>query len=423
MQSVINAWIRSPEVCYVKTVPKPERPLGLYLHIPFCAAKCAYCDFYSLSHSEEKMDDYTAALCQHLSEVAPQATHHRVDTVYFGGGTPSYLGHKRLIALLRTVQRRYRLSDDAEITLETNPDSAWDVRALRALRRAGFNRVSLGVQSSDDALLSAIGRIHTWAQAEQAVETVRQAGFSNCSIDLIYGLPDQTANQWAQTLENAIALAPEHISCYGLKLEPGTPLYQRRASLTLPDDDAQSEMYLYAVKRLAQAGYEQYEISNFAKPGFASRHNLKYWRMEEYAGFGPGAHSDFGGVRYAYARDLDGYIAGELRLSESAEIPPMERRQEYIMLSLRTAEGISRRRMEYQYRQPFAPMESLLQTCAAHGLAQATDEGWRLTPRGFLVSNRIISELLEAMGRDEAERMEKTARGDFRVTPQNATQP
>ena len=400
----------------MKAAIKPEPALGLYLHIPFCAAKCDYCDFYSLSHSEDKMDAYTAALQRHLSEVSPQAAHHRVDTVYFGGGTPSYLGYKRLIKLLRTVQRRYHLSNDAEITLEANPDSACDVRALLALRRAGFNRVSLGVQSSDDRLLASVGRIHNRAQVEQAVQAIRQAGFVNYSIDLIYGLPDQTAVQWEQTLSDTIALAPEHISCYGLKIEPGTPLYFRRASLTLPDDDAQAEMYLCAVERLAQSGYEQYEISNFTKPGFASRHNLKYWRMEEYAGFGPGAHSDFGGVRYAYARDLDSYIAGNLRLSESAEIPPMERRQEYVMLSLRTAEGINRRQMEYTYRQSFAPLESLLQTYAAHGLAQPADNGWRLTPRGFLVSNRIIGELLEAMGRDEAERLEKTARGDFRVT-------
>ena len=349
--------------------------------------------------------------------VSPQAARHRVDTVYCGGGTPSYLGHKRLISLLRTVQRRYHVSGGAEITLEANPDSACDVRALRALRQAGFNRVSLGVQSSDDGLLSSIGRIHTWEEAKQAVQAIRQAGFSNCNVDLIYGLPDHTAAQWSQTLEDVIALSPEHISCYGLKLEPSTPLYRRRSSLVLPDDDAQSEMYLHAVERLAAAGYGQYEISNFAKPGFASRHNLKYWRMEEYAGFGPGAHSDFGGVRYAYAPDLDSYIAGELRLSESAEIPPLERQQEYVMLSMRTAEGISRRRMEYQYRRPFAPLESLLETYAAHGLAQPTEDGWRLTPKGFLVSNQIIGALLDAMGKDEAMRMEKTARGDFRVTP------
>ena len=155
---------------------KQAPSLGLYLHIPFCAAKCAYCDFYSLAHSEEKMDDYTAALCRHLEEAAPQAARHRVDTVYFGGGTPSYLGQKRLLRLLQTVKKRYHLAPDAEITLEANPDSAGDWRVLHKLRRAGFNRISLGVQSSDDETLRQIGRIHTWAQVGQAVEAIRRAG-------------------------------------------------------------------------------------------------------------------------------------------------------------------------------------------------------------------------------------------------------
>ena len=399
----------------MRSATNKDRPLGLYLHIPFCAAKCAYCDFYSLARSEDRMDDYVAALCRHLTESAPQADRHRVETVYFGGGTPSYLGVKRLLRLLQTVKKRYHLAPDAEITLEANPDSAGDWRALRKLRHAGFNRISLGVQSSDDAILRQIGRIHTWEQVKNAAEAIRRAGFDNFSLDLIYGLPGQTMEIWRQTLDDAVALAPEHISAYGLKLEPGTPLYQRRESIVLPDDDLQADMYLYAVDFLAQNGYEQYEISNFAKPGRASRHNLKYWHMEEYAGFGPGAHSDWGGVRYAYDRDLNGYIAGELRLSESSETPPMERQQEYIMLSLRTVEGISRREVEYHYRRPFAPMESLFQTYAAHGLAEATEAGWRLTPRGFLVSNQIIGALLEAMGTDEAMRLDRAARGDYRV--------
>ncbi len=396
-------------------VKKTDPTLGLYLHVPFCAAKCAYCDFYSLARSEEKMDSYTDALRRHLEEVADQAARQRVDTVYFGGGTPSYLGAKRLVRLLRTVEKRYRVAPEAEITLEANPDSAGDWRELRKLRRAGFNRISLGVQSSDDGILRRIGRIHTWEQAKQAAEAARRAGFDNLSVDLIYGLPGQTTEIWRQTLADVIALEPEHISAYGLRLEPGTPLYQQRETLPLPDDDGQADMYLYGVEFLAKNGYRQYEISNFARPGRESRHNLKYWHMEEYAGFGPGAHSDWGGVRYAYARDLDGYIAGELRLSESSEIPPREREQEYVMLSLRTTEGISRRVMEYGYRRPFAPLEALFRTYAAHGLAEATEAGWRLTPRGFLVSNQIIGALLEAMGQDEASRLDKTARGDFRV--------
>ena len=238
------------------TMAKQAHPLGLYLHIPFCRSKCAYCDFYSLSGREDRMDAYTAALERHLIEVAPQEAQHSVDTVYFGGGTPSYLGEKRLAKLLKAVKKHYHVDPHAEITLEANPDSAGDWKALRALRRAGFNRISLGVQSTDDACLRALGRIHTWQQVQEAVAACRRAKFPDVSLDLIYGLPGQTMEQWEKTLSDALTLQPEHLSCYGLKLEEGTPLYRQRDSLTLPDDEVQADMYLYAVEYLRQNGYE-----------------------------------------------------------------------------------------------------------------------------------------------------------------------
>lgn len=389
--------------------------LGLYIHIPFCKAKCAYCDFYSLAHSEEKMDAYMAALLRHLEEVAPRAAGMQVDTVYFGGGTPSYLGAARLCRILQTVLRRYDVARDAEITLEANPDSAGDWKELRKLRRAGFNRLSLGVQSTDDALLRRIGRIHTYEQVQQAVMAARKAKFTNLSLDLIYGLPGQTMEDWQRTLADAVALGPEHLSCYGLKLEEGTPLWQQRQTLTLPDDDAQADMYLYTVAALGEMGYEQYEISNFAKSGKESRHNLKYWRMEEYAGFGPGAHSDFGGVRYGYVRDIDSYIAGRLVLSESETDSTLARDYEYVMLSLRTAAGIDRQTFEKRYRQRFQPMETLFEQYEKAGLASRTEGGWRLTPRGFLVSNSIIAALQEALAQQRAARQAAMAEGNFRI--------
>ena len=394
---------------------KGKPALGLYIHIPFCKAKCAYCDFYSLAHSEEKMDAYMAALLRHLEEVAPRAAGMQVDTVYFGGGTPSYLGAARLCRILQTVLRRYDVARDAEITLEANPDSAGDWKELRRLRRAGFNRLSLGVQSTDDALLRRIGRIHTYEQVQQAVTAARKARFTNLSLDLIYGLPGQTMEDWQRTLADAVALGPEHLSCYGLKLEEGTPLWQQRQTLTLPDDDAQADMYLYTVAALGEMGYEQYEISNFAKPGKASRHNLKYWRMEEYAGFGPGAHSDFGGVRYGYVRDIDSYIAGKLVLSESENDSTLARDYEYVMLSLRTAAGIDRQTFEKRYRQRFQPMEALFEQYEKAGLASRTEGGWRLTPKGFLVSNSIIAALQEALAQQRAARQAAMAEGNFRI--------
>ena len=392
-----------------------EQTLGLYLHIPFCKSKCAYCDFYSLPHSEEKMDAYTAALIRHLEEVAPRCARQTVDTVYFGGGTPSYLGEKRLTQLLKTVKKRYHVAPDAEITLEANPDSAGDWKTLRVLRKAGFNRISLGVQAADDAMLRRIGRVHTWEQVLSAVAAARMAKLENLSLDLIYGLPGQTLADWQETLIAAAALEPKHISCYGLKVEPGTPLWQQRHSAALPDDDAQADMYLWTVDYLAKQGYAQYEISNFARPGFESRHNLKYWRLEEYAGFGPGAHSDLGGVRFAYERDLDAYIAGELRLSEMERIPPLDRDLEYIMLSLRTVQGIDSGYFERQFRQRFRPMEELLTQYEAHGLAARTERGWHLTPRGFFVSNAIIVSLQEAVGRQRQQKLERAAEGDYRI--------
>ena len=392
-----------------------EQTLGLYLHIPFCKSKCTYCDFYSLPHSEEKMDAYTAALIRHLEEVAPRCARQTVDTVYFGGGTPSYLGEKRLTQLLKTVKKRYHVAPDAEITLEANPDSAGDWKTLRVLRKAGFNRVSLGVQAADDAMLRRIGRVHTWDQVLSAVAAARMAKLENLSLDLIYGLPGQTLAAWQETLTAAAALEPKHISCYGLKVEPGTPLWQQRQGAALPDDDAQADMYLWTVDYLAKQGYAQYEISNFARPGFESRHNLKYWQLGEYAGFGPGAHSDLGGVRFAYERDLDAYIAGELRLSEMERIPPLDRDLEYIMLSLRTAQGIDSGYFERQFRQRFRPMEELLTQYEAHGLAARTERGWRLTPRGFFVSNAIIVSLQEEVGRQRQQKLQRAAEGDFRI--------
>ena len=399
---------------------KTERkPLGLYIHVPFCKQKCIYCDFYSLPHQESRMDDYTAAVCAHLTETAPFAAGHLVDTVYIGGGTPTYLGPDRLGKILKTVHKKYRVAKDAEITLEANPDSAGDWKALRALRRAGVNRVSLGMQSACDEELAAIGRVHTHAQTAAAVEVVRRAGIKNLSLDLIYGLPGQSLERWQENLSAAVALEPEHLSCYGLKVEEGTPLFQRRETFTLPGDDAQADMYLYTVEFLENLGYAQYEISNFARPGKESRHNLKYWHLEEYAVFGPGAHSDFGGVRYAYARDLDAYIRGVATgapmLSESERIPPLDRDTEYVMLGLRLRQGLDPKEFERRFRRRFNCFVPFLEQCRQNGYACEEEGRWHLTPKGFLVSNQIIGGMLDALAQDKRRRAEAAARGDFRV--------
>lgn len=379
--------------------------MGLYLHIPFCKSKCRYCDFYSLPQAEERMDGYVRALEEHLLRMSERAAGYTVDTIYFGGGTPSYLGWRRLTLLLEAVLGRYRVAPGAEITLEANPDSLNDAADVRELAAAGFNRVSLGVQSADDGELRAIGRIHTFAQAAASVEAIRAGGIGNLSLDLMYGLPDQTMERWQGTMERTLALGPEHLSCYGLKLEEGTPLWRRRKSLTLPDEDLQADLYLWTVERLKRAGYGQYEISNFARTGRASRHNEKYWALEPYLGFGPGAHSDFGGVRYAYARSLEDYCrgveTGEPPLRERMEITRRERAPEYVMLGLRTARGVCGGTFEERYGMSFAPVRAALEPLTTTGHVTEEEDRWRLTPTGFLVSNQIIGRALEALETSE----------------------
>ena len=373
--------------------------LGIYIHIPFCRSKCDYCDFYSLAGREDQMDRYQKALLAHLKETAPLAQGYPVDSIYFGGGTPSYYGAKRIKELLAHLSKLFQVEKDAEITVECNPDSV-DLKSLRILRKAGVNRLSMGMQSAQEAELRAIHRIHTPQQTNQAVEAARKAKFTNLSLDLIYGLPGQTMESWKATVEHALSLIPQHLSCYGLKVEEGTPLARRVAEgEVLPDDDQQADLYLWTGGRLARAGLPQYEISNFAKPGYESRHNLRYWLTRPYIGFGPGAHSDFGGRRYSFVRDLDAYIRGVLEggdIIESSElIPQRERCGEYLMLRLRTVRGVDGREYRHTYFMDFAPLEARLREFAAQGWAEERDGRWRLTPRGFLVSNQLIGDLLD----------------------------
>ena len=377
------------------------RSLGLYIHIPFCKAKCIYCDFYSLPRAEGQMDAYVSALTAQLAAWRERTADCTVDTVYFGGGTPSYLGPDCLCRLLDAVFQSYRVAPGAEITLEANPDSAQDISALRQLHDAGFDRLSLGMQSADDAELRRIGRVHTYAQTVRAVENARAAGFDNLSLDLIYGLPEQTMTRWQANLDAALSLAPEHLSCYGLKLEPGTKMYEDYyGSPILPDDDEQADMYCYAAELLERYGYKQYEISNFCAPGYESRHNMKYWTLEDYMGFGPGAHSCVGNLRYSYVRDLKQYIAGVGRgvsiVDEYETIEPLERAVEYIMLGMRTAHGISERDYRVRCQYNWKPIGQTLQAFAEKGWAEKTGDRWHFTVPGYLISNTLIGILLEA---------------------------
>lgn len=378
------------------------KPLGIYVHIPFCRSKCEYCDFYSLGGSRDRrlVDDYLQALSVHFKETGALAQEYVVDTVYFGGGTPSFFGADSLRRIFAEIQHRFRVDKDAEVTFEANPDSVTEA-LLKKLRNEGFNRMSLGVQSDRDDVLKKLGRPHNYEQARIAVQAARACGFDNISLDLMYGLPSQTCEQWEQTLRHVLRLRPEHMSCYGLKVERGTPLWEYKEAVNLPSDDDQADMYLKAVQILKEAGYEQYEISNFARPGFESRHNLKYWLGDEYIGFGPSAASDFAGKRYTNRADIHNYIRGMLEqdvpiLSECETIPARERAGEYVMLRLRTNRGISPEEYEKNYLMPFSPLLDVIRPLAEQGCFLLERNRWKLTPEGYLISNQIIARLQEA---------------------------
>jgi len=378
---------------------KNKTPLGIYIHVPFCRSKCQYCDFYSVTTKDNRtLDGYLDAICAHIKEAGALAPGYVVDTVYFGGGTPTFFGAEGMAAILSVVRKSFDVANSAEITFEANPDSISD-RLLRRLHSEGFNRVSLGVQCDDDEILKKIGRPHNYQQAVNAVARIRKAGFRNLSLDLMYGLPGQTLEAWQATLSHVLELNPEHISCYGLKVEEGTPLYEYQQYCALADDDTQADMYLSAIQILRAAGYRQYEISNFCKKGNVSRHNLKYWTGGEYLGFGPNASSDFAGRRFTIIRDLHGYIDGIREggqvLQEVQEIPNRERAGEYLMMRLRTVSGMDPREYEKKFLLPFGPLENALLKFKEQRLAVKTYDGrWHLTPEGFLVSNSIITDLL-----------------------------
>jgi oxygen-independent coproporphyrinogen-3 oxidase len=377
---------------------KNKSPLGIYIHVPFCRSKCQYCDFYSVTTKDDRvMDGYLRAICKHIREAGSLAPNHIVDTVYFGGGTPTFFGADGMASIMTAIRKSFDVSSSAEITFEANPDSVSD-RLLRRLRSEGFNRVSLGIQCDDDEILKKLGRPHNYEQAVKAVQRIRKKGFRNLSVDLMYGLPGQSLQDWEQTLRNVLRLTPEHISCYGLTLEEGTPLHEYQEFYDLADDDTQADMYLSAVEILRQHGYRQYEISNFCKKGHVSRHNLKYWTGGEYLGFGPNASSDFGGRRFAMVRDVHEYIQGVMEggqvLREVQEVPNRERAGEYLAMRLRTVSGLDPSEYEKRFLLPFRSLEAELLRCKERGLAAKTYDGrWHLTPEGFLVSNSIISDL------------------------------
>lgn len=374
---------------------KAPRNLGLYIHIPFCRTKCLYCDFCSfVSRDEQQREAYVGAL---LREIEARGTKdYSVDTVYFGGGTPSLLSAEQIGRILGEIKESFNVSPDAEITLECNPMTVSDGdKYFKELRALGVNRLSLGVQSAIDGELKLIGRRHSFEEAKATFLAARGAGFENISVDLMLGIPSQTFDSLRASANQVIKLAAEHISIYSLQLEEGTPLYRMRERYSLADDDTAADMYELVVKMMKDAGYRHYEISNFARGGRESKHNSKYWRLDEYLGLGLAAHSDFGGKRLENTRDMERYLGGEWLQTESY-ISNSEREFEFLMLGLRTADGISKSEFLARFGVDFdEKYGKRVEKFKKMGYFCEKGDALALTERGFEVSNAILTEILD----------------------------
>lgn len=380
-------------------------PKALYIHIPFCTHKCHYCDFNSYVLEGQPVNDYLDALEQEMEFTVRTLPPERIETVFVGGGTPTVLTPDQMTHFLDAVRRWFPVAPDAEFTVEANPGTTGP-ELLAAMRAGGVNRISFGVQAFDDALLERIGRIHNTADVYRSIELARDAGFVNLSIDLMFGLPDQSMTVLKDSVRWAVELELPHYSLYGLILEENTlfhALYERN-ELPLPSEDEELEMYIHIVRQLESAGRRQYEISNFALPGFESRHNMTYWRNEPYYGIGAGAHGYARGVRHVNIKGVAPYIAAARerlpRLSETA-VPEQEAMEDFMMVGLRMLDGVRDADFAAQFggrsiEDVFGGVIGRLQTA---GLLEPTPGGggWRLTKRGVLFGNEVFGAFVDML--------------------------
>ncbi len=352
--------------------------LSLYLHFPFCKQKCAYCAFYSGPAGDAEKERYTTALCQAIKE-AGQAEKRPLSTLYLGGGTPALLGEERLAQVLETVRSSFTFTEKAERTAELNPESTTPA-VLQTLKAGGINRISLGVQSLSDTELRTLGRLHDRKMALSALQMIFDAGFTNVSADVMFGLPGQTAESFSATLDTLLSYPLTHLSSYSLQLEEGTPLGETASPV---EEEMEEELWQLLCRKTKEAGMEHYEISNFTKPGFASRHNLAYWRRTDYIGLGPAAHSFWKGVRYHYPEDREDFCRAPWPLRNPETIGEAEAREETIMLGLRTFEGI-----------PLSLLPKQFDPAKYQDFATVQNGRFILNEKGFYLSNAIIRSII-----------------------------
>ncbi|MHB1151671.1 MAG: radical SAM family heme chaperone HemW [Eubacteriales bacterium] len=378
-----------------------DNKLGLYIHIPFCRSKCAYCDFYSITDTK-KHQRYIDSLILHMGDYSDGLDNYNFDTVFIGGGTPTIISKNLMIDLLDAIFNNFNITKDAEITIEANPATI-DTGMLKKYHSEGINRLSIGMQSSCDNELRALTRIHTFDEFEESFRSARKAKFNNINIDLMYGIPEQTLASFKMTLDYVCDLRPEHISVYGLKIEENTPFADKTDILSFPNEDDEYAMYEMAVNTLTEQGYIQYEISNFALPGFECRHNLKYWNCMEYLGLGPGAHSYLNDCRFSFKRDIDLYMDAMEKidtefniLDECYNITPKERIGEYIMLHLRLNEGLNTEQFRDSFNLNFERIyDKYLKIYVDNGFMEKNNSNYSFTTKGRYVSNYILSAMLD----------------------------
>lgn len=385
---------------------------GIYIHIPFCISKCIYCDFCSAPADDDTKERYVNALCAEIAHAGKEAEKNgddrSISTIFFGGGTPSILPAQLFVKIMCVVREAFSVSEDAEITVECNPGTL-TADKLRAYRSMGVNRLSIGLQSPDNRELRALGRIHTYEQFEESYYAARDAGFDNINIDIMSAIPYQTVTGYQSNLEKIVKLNPEHISAYSLIVEEGTPLFdkvERSGGDILPTEDEDRQMYALTKKILADAGYHRYEISNYARPGYACRHNIGYWTGVEYLGLGLGASSLAGGKRFQVTADLNRYLtftkeelAAGAQYEEIHEVSRQERMEEFMFLGLRLTGGVCTAEFERRFGVTMeAVYGEVIERLLKEGLLEAsaqTDSHIRLTEYGLDVSTYALAEFLQ----------------------------
>ena len=370
-------------------------PLELYVHIPFCVRKCQYCDFLSGPSDEETKDRYIEALLKEI-RAAEHTENYEIVSVFIGGGTPSALKAEAIASIMRTLQEQFFFCEDAEVTIEANPGTV-DLEKLTIYRNVGINRLSLGLQSTDAEELKLLGRIHSYEEFLKSYEWAREAGFSNINIDLMFAIPGQTGEAWRQHLYQVAELNPEHISAYSLIIEEGTPFAEQ--NLDLPDEDTEYQMYEDTAEILERYGYRQYEISNYAKQGYMCRHNAGYWQRREYLGFGLGASSLYGGMRFSNTHQMQEYLKESRNPDQIRKdvtvLSRNEQIEEFMFLGLRMTEGISEKKFEENFDVRLMDVYGdILQKYEAIGFMEHIETKWCLTRKGIHVSNHILADFL-----------------------------